>query len=263
VSGLFQRVGFTVTEIQLGERPDAIVCLRAPESLLRIACEVRTLHSDENGAKRGSGSRKFRGNWLAIMDAAFDVLRTDGLAIPHCVVDFKDTRPGCFDGRRKSLVSELIDAGRFLRTTNLLAFPRPDRPALSQLLSRIRVLNSDGSGLRWWPTHLQAGSPEPMDDAIPCTRSKRASRRAAEPPATAAATGAGGCGYQHLGYRERTKTATSRLETIFGTLFTIIALCRDWKPKYSSGAISCNAAKKNSQKSLAFLGDVLIERLGD
>jgi hypothetical protein len=41
-----------------------------------------------------------------------------------------------------------------------------EMPILSTLVKRIRVLEEDGEGRLWWPSHIQSGEVPPIDDAI-------------------------------------------------------------------------------------------------
>lgn len=101
------------------------------------------------------------------MERVVATLAADGRPVPYCTVWFREASYSCLTRLRDdALVGELIAAGRRLRARRRLFFPCSDMPALSSILRKIRVVEADGEGLLWWPTHLQSGSVPALDAAI-------------------------------------------------------------------------------------------------
>jgi hypothetical protein len=165
IKGLFDRLGFSGFTIAPGERPDATVCLSRGGSVVRVGCELQRLYSD--GRDDGSELQRFRGRWRHITEEALASLRSNEAVTPYCVVDFILPSYACLDGLSdRQVVAELVAAGQVLRATKSLEFPRPEMPALSSRVMRIRVLAEDGEGMLWWPSHLRSGPVPEMDEAI-------------------------------------------------------------------------------------------------
>ncbi|MFH1421508.1 MAG: hypothetical protein ABIH42_02165 [Planctomycetota bacterium] len=166
VSGLLLRLGFTGTKIILNERPDALVDFSdANAASTRLGCEICSLQGD-CGA-RGSKLREFHSRWIKIMERVVTALSSHNTIVPYCTVFFRNSSYSCLsDIRDCKLVSEFVIAGQHLCETPKLTFPNNDMPNLSLILSEIRVVESDGNGLLWWPAHLKSGENPILDDAI-------------------------------------------------------------------------------------------------
>jgi hypothetical protein len=163
IEGLLTRLGVGDYSLVSGDKPDVIATLGSGENAVRIACEVHTLHSD--GGRAGSDFRRFRERWIAIMSAALNELRPEGIT-PYCRVDFGSMDFGGF--RNTEIAHEFAIAGRLLRADRELQFPRDGMPVLSSFLHHIRVIDPDGEGLLWWPSHLQTGTldAEGLDESV-------------------------------------------------------------------------------------------------
>lgn len=163
VEGLLARLGINDYSLSSSDRPDVWVTLGKDDGAVRLACEVQTLHSDEGPG--GSEHRRFRERWITIMEAVLAQLKAEG-TVPYCRVDF--ARRDFGNCRNEQIVNELVAAGRQLRSRTELSFPRDKLPILSSLLSQITVINPDGEGLLWWPSHLQTGviDGEALDDTV-------------------------------------------------------------------------------------------------
>ena len=144
--------------------PNHKIGITSPEFEPVMASEEITLHGDET--RQGSKHQHFRERWRRIMEQVIATLRLGG-PVPYCSVDFLHRSYNCLFGFSDNhLVSEFIDAGRILATSRVLKFPHPQLPVLSRMLSQIRVWDSNGEGLLWWPSHMQSGDVCSLEDTI-------------------------------------------------------------------------------------------------
>ncbi len=156
------RLGLVSFEITPGDRPDTLVDFIGEERV-RVACEVQELYGDDAG--RGSELREFRERWRSIMQGVIATLAKDGTA-PYCRVDLLDPSYSCLRGfSNGALRNEFVSAARLLNSSSTLRFPTDATPLLNKLVGEITVLDRDGSGLLWWPSHMQSGPIASLDSA--------------------------------------------------------------------------------------------------
>jgi hypothetical protein len=159
------RLGFSGFELKLSERPDALVVFRDATASVRLGCEIQTLQSD--GVTSGSPLREFESRWIRIVKRVFAELAKTANRFLYCTVWFRDpSSPSLPNVRDGLLIAELVVAGQRLRDHSSLTFPQPNTPTLNSILTEIRVVDCDGEGCPWWPTHLKSGEVLPLDDAI-------------------------------------------------------------------------------------------------
>jgi hypothetical protein len=160
--GALRRMGLGVGIVEMHDRPDVIV--RFPGDQL-VGIEIRTIFADETA--HGSAHQRFRSKWIATMNSVQAELAREHPVVPYCVVHFRNPS---YESLRKlpqrSLVAEFVAVGRVLRSSPEIMFPVRDLPLLSSFLASVKVIDTDGSGLLWWPSHLQSGTVSSLDKAV-------------------------------------------------------------------------------------------------
>lgn len=161
-AGALNRMGLGVACIEMQDCPDVMALFPGDQ---RVGIEVRRIFADEGRA--GSAEEKFRGDWIAIMNRVHEKLAVEHPVVPYCVVDFSNTSYEIQRGfPQRQLIAEFVAVGRSLRSASAIVFPVEGLPLLSAFLSSVRVITPDGSGLRWWPSHLQSGTVSNLDEAV-------------------------------------------------------------------------------------------------
>ncbi len=170
VTDVLSRIGlshFRLIDEKTQESPDAIVEFCNWDRSCQLACEVRSLSNDASFAN-GSAMRRFRSQWMEVAEKVRARLAEDDTyAVPYCVVEFRRPTYECLDGIcLDSLADELATVGRMFRSVSNIEFPQESLSVLSDAVCRIRVLDRNGQGRLWWPSHMQSGSIEPLNDAV-------------------------------------------------------------------------------------------------
>ena len=130
-----------------------------------VDIEIRAIFADETA--HGSAHQRFRSKWIAMMSRVQQQLAREHSVVPYCVVHFRNSS---YESLRnlpqRKLEAEFVGVGRVLRTSPEIVFPVRELPILSSFLASVKVIDTDGSGLLWWPSHLQSGAVSGLDEAV-------------------------------------------------------------------------------------------------
>lgn len=163
VRGVLGRLGFDLAELQSGDKPDVVAQLLAAGKTCRVGCEVTLLHADQTST--GSPLRRFWGMWFRIAREVHDQLAADQYIVPYCAVRFRNDsyRVDLRDGA--GIARDLYLVGRRLsREADVVV--GDEYPAIHGIISRVTVVDRDGMGRLWWPSHLQSGGVPSLDEAV-------------------------------------------------------------------------------------------------
>ena len=163
VGGVLRRLGFDVTELQPADRPDVVAVLSRSGQTCRIGCEVNLLHADQTPT--GSPLRQFWRAWLGIAREVHKQLSRDLHIVPYCVVRFCSNSYRVDLRDRDEIIRDLYLLGRRLGHQAEIVVGA-EYPAISNIVSSVTVVDFDGGGRLWWPSHLQSGAVSSLDGAV-------------------------------------------------------------------------------------------------
>jgi hypothetical protein len=160
VGAVLNRLGFGLTELRPSDRPDVVASLSRSGRTCRIGCEVTLLHADETPT--GSPLRQFWRAWLQIARDVHEQLSADLRVIPYCAVRFRSDSYRVDLRDRAGIVRDLYLVGRRLSDEGEITVGA-EYPAIRKIVSSVAVVDRDGGGRLWWPSHLQTGVVSSLD----------------------------------------------------------------------------------------------------
>lgn len=154
VRGVLERAGFMVRSVRSQDKPDVVAELTNGTMSLVLGCEVGLVYADATAS--GSPLRRFWNMWLRIARDVQEQLSTQHHSVPYCAVHFRSGSNTVDLRDHRGIVRELVLVGQRLEMDDEVLVD-DQYPALCGIISGVNVVDRDGRGRFWWPSHLQAG----------------------------------------------------------------------------------------------------------